>query len=403
LAQSFATRALPGTPSSMRHPAPHAVNAASPLRQPVPPPLARGGPCSKGPKRLLAASLCPPRCAVAVAVAAPLARRLQRTRARRAGGAAPAEGNAWFTDSGAELDRALRRIEKEWIALRALADAEPPDGQHAEESSDGWLARRIACLLVSSSLDLIRPFATPFESADAFPPLPGSDLAAAALLGKDFHLFVNYATSPGFEQLSKAGLAFWQATFFLRSLHESAGEASAQETAEALKGAVEAQDALLTASLRSSRLIARQNYLTAASFGYFLRRCQQRLRLERSFSGSKVPECSAFTDLEGYIATLSPETAVELVRTATRAGSAALERRATTLFGGEEELLEELREGPHAVAQLRCSHESRQLLDFEAAAFGAALFEAEEVAARWCDLQYTAVGSRGGLGGFLLE
>ena len=83
------------------------------------------------------------------------------------------------------------------------------------------------------------------------------------------------------------------------------------------------------------------------------------------------------------------------MRIASLEGSAALELRATQIFGPKRELLRQVsRRDTDEIAQLQYDPASRLRLNMEAAAFGAALFEAEEAAARRYELHYTTFGSR---------
>jgi len=114
-----------------------------------------------------------------------------------------------------------------------------------------------------------------------------------------------------------------------------------------------------------------------------------------SGAGPKEWETPKPANLEQYLNTLPAEQCVELVRVATREANMAIQQRATALFGSEQDLMEPFDLGnPTSVEQCRLSAEGRRRLNIEAAAFGAALFEAEEAAARIYELSYTAYGSR---------
>eukprot|EP00438_Fugacium_kawagutii_P016057 Skav221537 [mRNA] locus=scaffold1813:87931:98016:+ [translate_table: standard] len=176
------------------------------------------------------------------------------------------------------------------------------------------------------------------------------------------------------------------AELYLRQLDEVAGETEAprctvlrkvsqtwhalceEELQNAIRGSATASKVAILV------LLARQNFVSAARFGYFLRRG----------SGS----------LSDWMGSLTPADAVELARAATKEAQRAVQHHATQLFGSEIELLQQLDYGPSAVQQLQLSDESRRRLSLEAAAFGAALFDAESAAARRYRLEYTAAGSR---------
>eukprot|EP00438_Fugacium_kawagutii_P018473 Skav204802 [mRNA] locus=scaffold763:574295:577546:+ [translate_table: standard] len=113
---------------------------------------------------------------------------------------------------------------------------------------------------------------------------------------------------------------------------EVAGEAPVEEfqqTAKVVEQEVAPQGSQAEARAVKAALgvlLARQQFVAACRFGYFLRRCQQRLRLERA--------------------------------------------RATDLFGTLSELLRER-------GELELTAEGRVRLSVEAVVFGAALFDAE--------------------------
>lgn len=331
-------------------------------------------------------------------------------------------GNAWHEQPEAELSKALARASAEWAALQAQADAEDSLGVRRESlqpSSRQWREERAAQLLASSALDRLRPYLIPAEHID-IPPLPGSEKALRALLGEDASLVANFLS--GSERLSAAGQAFWQAELYLRSVHQEAGEDTVEDAARDAEQRVNAEPADFQAALRGSVLLARQNFISAARFGYFLSRGKQRFSLECGFQSNPGEaesepldflaqlrrvsfernqqsfrmnsECGHSGGLESYFSRLTPQEAVELARLATREAACALEFRATTLFGEERVLLEALDSKTGAIPQLQLSNEGRRHLSLEAAAFGAALFAAEAAAAGLYEVSYTAYGSR---------
>lgn len=338
----------------------------------------------------------------------------------------PEEANPWRENPKAALQAALERAQAEWAVLQAQAEVREHDGPLER-------AARASELLMTGALDRLRPFVVPAEYID-IPPLRGGEDALVALLGEDAPLVGNFLSQLG--PLGPAGRAFWQAELYLRRIQETPGEApvekAAQEAGEQLDSEPAAREAL-----RGSVLLARYNFVSAARFGYFLRRSRQRWQLERGIAGAgDVADDGQDDDgflaalqrkamahappgavaggrwgrgttrprtLEDYLAALPAQQAVEIVRMATREASRALELRATLLFGSESELLAAFQRagdlrggagGTGGVAQLQMSPEGRKRLAVEAAAFGAALFEAEEAASRAYALEYTAFGSR---------
>eukprot|EP00913_Durusdinium_trenchii_P018485 g17367.t1 len=158
---------------------------------------------------------------------------------------------------------------------------------------------------------------------------------------------------------SLLGQAFWQAELYLRQLDEIAGETEVRQAAEEAKERVEAEPEALQLALRGSVLLARQNFISAARFGYFLQRSLQRLELERNLG-------QGTSSLSDWMESLTPTAAVELARAATKESQRALQYHATDLFGSEAELLKQLDYGPNAIAQLQLSDESRRRLSLEA-------------------------------------
>eukprot|EP00401_Gymnodinium_catenatum_P029044 CAMPEP_0117512718 /NCGR_PEP_ID=MMETSP0784-20121206/29179_1 /TAXON_ID=39447 /ORGANISM="" /LENGTH=442 /DNA_ID=CAMNT_0005308453 /DNA_START=92 /DNA_END=1416 /DNA_ORIENTATION=+ len=326
--------------------------------------------------------------------------------------ATPAKAS-WSDDPEAELERALGRAGAAWAVLQVEAEVD-----QAEEDPGVRLLRirdrlaRAAELFVSSALDRLRPFTIPTEYID-IPPLRGSEDALRSMFGEDASLVFNFLSSTS--SLSAVGRAFWQAELYLRHLHEAAGETPVEEAAREAQDRVKAEPEVVQNNLRGSVLLARQNFISAARFGYFLRRGRRRWNLERDVAavddkgvsgsaGGKHEELEGFLvalkkrsrefgiqsgmapakprDFEGYLAGLDPSEAVELVRPASQECNAAIESRASSLFGDELSLMRELEENPARMQQLRLSAQGRLQLNLEAAAFGAALLEAEEAAAR---------------------
>eukprot|EP00434_Breviolum_minutum_P003511 symbB.v1.2.003087.t1/scaffold174.1/size397799/7 len=174
---------------------------------------------------------------------------------------------------------------------------------------------------------------------------------------------------------------FWQAELYLRNFQQVAGEAPVEEfqqTAKLVEQEVAPEGSEMQAAL--GLLLARQQFVAACRFGYFLRRSQQRLRLERVLIGEK--------SLEEYLIDMDAQQHVELVRGASHEVVAAAEARADELFGTVKELLRQEN------GDLDLSAEGRVRLSIEAVVFGAALFDAEEKASKHYSLTFSDFGSR---------
>ncbi|CAK9048121.1 Hypothetical protein (Fragment) [Durusdinium trenchii] len=188
--------------------------------------------------------------------------------------------------------------------------------------------------------------------------------------------FLSDRASPG-----PVSRVFWQAELYLRNFQQVAGEAPVEEfqqRAKVVEEEVAPEGSQMEAAL--GVVLARQQFVAASRFGYFLRRCQQRLRLERIMLGHK--------SLEQYVTDMDPEEQVELVRGASQEVMQAAEVRATELFGTLSELLRERQ------AELQLSPQGRVRLSVEAVLFGAALYDEEEAAAKHYELSFSDFGSR---------
>lgn len=267
-----------------------------------------------------------------------------------------------------------------WSILQAEADvqAESVSGREGRNS----LEDRAAALLVDSALDRLRPYLDPSNNLCELA-TEGGRAALSALLGEDSRYITDFLSEAA--EMTGVHEAFWQGELYLQSLHSQAGEAPVQSTMRELEAETEAAEPELSRELDDSLLLARQNYISTARFGYFVRRCRQRLALERTLGGG------AAGGLEQYVQGVPPADIVELTRVSTHEASLAVEHRATCLFGDFRELLDP---NPRNIRKLQLSQRDAELLTIEAAAFGAGLFEAEEAAARRYDLTYTAFGSR---------
>eukprot|EP00439_Symbiodinium_sp_Y106_P074032 s637_g14.t1 len=277
--------------------------------------------------------------------------------------------NLWREAPEEALKDALAQADAKWLLLQTEADATSTDRGAAEQRC--W---RAAALMAASALDRLRPYTIPAVYVD-IPPLRGAEDALLAFLGPEvLRLVFNFLSEV--EQLSSAGRAFWQAELYLRELDAVAGDTEVKEAAAEAQEKVEAEPEEMQKALRGSVLLARQNYISAARFGYFLRRGLQRLELEKSLGQGSA------TSLSDWMERLAAADAVELARAATREAQRAVQHQATELFGSEVKLMRQLDYGPKAVDQLQLSGEGVRRLKLEAAAFGAALFDAEAAAAR---------------------
>eukprot|EP00929_Paragymnodinium_shiwhaense_P056522 TRINITY_DN28284_c0_g4_i1.p1 TRINITY_DN28284_c0_g4~~TRINITY_DN28284_c0_g4_i1.p1 ORF type:complete len:226 (-),score=50.12 TRINITY_DN28284_c0_g4_i1:8-685(-) len=219
------------------------------------------------------------------------------------------------------------------------------------------------------------------------------------MLDEDASYITDYLTEePG---MSKVHEAFWQGELYLQSLHAQAGEKRVADTMEEI-GEVEQQftqeSPQLSQELDDSLLLARQNFISTARFGYFIARCRQRWALEQRLRASSTQvvagnKGSRTRALERYVMRASPEDLVELSRISSKEASIAVDMRATELFG---EIRDLLKPGVGNMAKLEMTIGEAERLTMEAAAFGAALFETEEVAARHYSLHYTEFGARHG-------
>jgi len=311
-------------------------------------------------------------------------RRLQlRATSQESEGGVPQ--NLWREAPEQALEQSLAEAAAQWLLLQTEADATASSG--AQNRADDERCWRAAALMAATALDRLRPYTIPAKYVD-IPPLRGAEDALLDFLGPDASKLVfNFLSQV--ETLSGAGRAFWQAELYLRQLDEVAGETEVKEAAEEAREKVEAQPEELQKAVRGSVLLARQNYISAARFGYFLRRGLQRLELERSLG-----QGASSSSLSEWMESLTPADAVELARAATKEAQRAVQHQASELFGSEVKLLRQLDYGPDAVEQLQLSGEGRRRLSLEAAAFGAALFDAEAAAAKRYRLDYTAPGSR---------
>lgn len=318
--------------------------------------------------------------------------------------------------SSGGLSESLARAKTSWQMLQAMADVEA-------EGEGRPLTDRAAALLVDTALDRMRPWVTPAERYDSLPPTGSLD-ALNALLREDAMYITSFLGEDA--EMTAVHEAFWQGELYLQNLTMQAGEVrrvvppgdvpdledgagttdlevedeeestppgtyldettdtpALQEVVSKLEADVERDAPEVSGALDDSLLVARQNFITTVQFGYFLRRCQQRLGLERALRGS------AAGSLQQLLAKLPPHDVVELTRIATMESALAVEHRATRMFGDVRELFD-----PRNIRKLDMTVSEATILTIDAATFGAALFDAEEAASHSYNLHFTAYGSR---------
>lgn len=267
--------------------------------------------------------------------------------------------------------------------VRAQSDSTEQSGDPWEllKSLEGdvqWRQEEAARLLSRSALEVLSQWFKPAGPRLCVETYDNVDEALDALLEEAKPHVVDFLSDrqvPGV-----VSRIFWQAELYLRNFQQVAGEAPVEEfqqTAKLVEEEVAPQGSQMEAALEA--VLARQQFVAACRFGYFLRRSQQRLRLERIMTGAK--------SLEQYLTDMNAQEQVELVRGASREVVSAAEARATDLFGTVTELLRES-------SELELSAEGRVRLSVEAVVFGAALFDAEEEASKHYSLTFSDFGSR---------
>jgi len=295
---------------------------------------------------------------------------------------------------GSEGERANACAHASWAALQAeaenIAAKAGSTGKKLPEEEDRLLQRG-AALLVSTSLERLKEFFKPARRFDDPRPLGGAEVnALRMLMDEDSRLITDFLL-PG-AQMSKAHEVYYEAELYLQRLQmtkkSSENEPVTETQARIEKASSRAIAGEVDAVLENSVLVAREGFTSVARFSYFVQRCRQRLSLERLLRG---PETLRVLD---YAAELSSDDAVELARVASQEASIAVQQRADALFGDFSYLLKVLGENPQDTEQLGLSQDAALRLTLEAAAFGAALFEAETAASQNYDLHYTSYGSR---------
>lgn len=281
----------------------------------------------------------------------------------------------------------------QWAALQAERD-----GGDAAGHDSSSLAKRAAALLEATSLDRLRSWVTPVETLQDLE-LHGDPVKALqGLLGKDSHLVTDSLSESS--SMNMAHEAFFQAEMYLKRLQPMQSSLPTMEPSQPSMREVQTElnDELtqtigttpeMDDALDNSLLLARLNFHSTVRFGYFIQRCRRRVSLERLLRGLVQPP-----SIEDYLSEMAPPDVVELVRPASEEVVKAMELRTSKLFGDMLTLLTEVGSRPDDITALDVSPWMAERLTVEAAAFGAALFEAEEAARRHYDLHETPFASR---------
>lgn len=252
------------------------------------------------------------------------------------------------------------------------------------EAGSTWRVEEAGRILNSNALETLQTWFQPAADSLDSETSDGVDDALAGLLKDEVPYVVEFLSDKQFP--GPICRAFWQSELYLRDFQQVAGQAPLEEFTQTAKHVTDKiQEDIGGETQALDRLVTRQQFGAAARFGYFLRRAKQRLRLESIMTGP-------VGTLETYVAEMSAQQQVELVRAASREASSAIEVRATALFGKASELLRAVAVGE--VSPLPLSPEGRARLAVEAVAFGASLFDAEEAAAQHYTLTYSEFGSR---------
>ncbi|CAE7398873.1 RRAGC, partial [Symbiodinium sp. CCMP2456] len=259
------------------------------------------------------------------------------------------------------------------ISERLQITIDIPHGRIPGIRAEGRLStekRAAGRILNSNALETLQTWFQPAADGLDSETSDGVDDALAGLLKDEVPYVVEFLSDKQFP--GPICRAFWQSELYLRDFQQVAGQAPLEEFTQTAKHVTDKiqediQDGSETQAL--DRLVTRQQFGAAARFGYFLRRAKQRLRLESIMTGP-------VGTLETYVAEMSAQQQVELVRAASREASSAIDVRATALFGKASELLRAVAVGE--VSPLPLSPEGRARLAVEAVAFGASLFDAED-------------------------
>eukprot|EP00439_Symbiodinium_sp_Y106_P085569 s109_g28.t8 len=239
------------------------------------------------------------------------------------------------------------------------------------EAGSTWRVEEAGRILNSNALETLQTWFQPAADGLDSETSDGVDDALAGLLKDEVPYVVEFLSDKQFP--GPICRAFWQSELYLRDFQQVAGQAPLEEFTQTAKHVTDKMEDMIQDGSEMpqalDRLVTRQQFGAAARFGYFLRRAKQRLRLESIMTGP-------VGTLETYVAEMSAQQQVELVRAASREASSAIDVRATALFGKASELLRGVAVGE--VSPLPLSSEGRVRLAVEAVAFGASLFDAED-------------------------
>eukprot|EP00931_Biecheleriopsis_adriatica_P004507 TRINITY_DN106168_c0_g1_i1.p1 TRINITY_DN106168_c0_g1~~TRINITY_DN106168_c0_g1_i1.p1 ORF type:complete len:336 (+),score=71.54 TRINITY_DN106168_c0_g1_i1:29-1036(+) len=269
-------------------------------------------------------------------------------------------------DPVAKLESALAGVQASWMNLkRRSAEEKPGLDEFARFKLQRQRSVEAAELLAMSANVRLEQFRVSTGSLVLPPKLTGDD-ALRALIGLEgLHLVVTFL-SPAEKVPNRLVDRFIQA-----QLHTDSGTIDRDD---------------LLHSFETGKIEGRQSFLLTAQFGYFLRRSLKRLRLENSLREDPEP-----VSLQDYMTFLPEEQVPPLMRFASEETASAVKLKTTELFGPEAAASEEADDGKVQLEQLPAKDpepvalsmaESRRL-NVEAAAFGAALCDAEDVAERY--------------------
>lgn len=284
--------------------------------------------------------------------------------------------------------------EESWAALQA--EVEDAKKGVAGAACEEDLSDRAAGLLVTHTLNRLREWMSPAETLRDIV-LEGDPVAALRGVLGDEARFVTDSLSDSAD-MSIAHEAFFQAEMYLKRVQPmqdalpttqpsqpSVREVQSEMQEELMQ--VQGMSPEMSDALDNSLLVARMNFHTTVRFGYFIQRCKRRTGLERILRGV-VPS------VEEFLTGMEPADVVELTRAVSKEAAAAMDLRTSMLFGDFRTLLKQMGSRPDDLTMLDMSPADATRLTIEAAAFGAALFEAEEEASRHYEVHDTRYGSR---------
>ncbi|CAK9047935.1 unnamed protein product [Durusdinium trenchii] len=237
--------------------------------------------------------------------------RVLMARSSTEGGVAAQYPGVWLCGYGL-ADRTRARVEtpRGVSVLAAAGEPEPNPWELLKSFGEGLFPgdfqlrqEEAARLLSSAALKQLGRWFQPAGERLSSETSDNVDEALDALLDEAKEHIVDFLSdraSPG-----PVSRVFWQAELYLRNFQQVAGEAPVEEfqqRAKVVEEEVAPEGSQMEAAL--GVVLARQQFVAASRFGYFLRRCQQRLRLERIMcfgcpvgtlgmqSGSKHAKCS---------------------------------------------------------------------------------------------------------------